>query len=149
MLKSLVKRALVILAILTAAAVLAPTALDVAQAKSNVVEDIQNEPLPPGASFAQVEQAVLSALTTRGWQLLKRSSGSVDAQYARRDFSVTINVSYTASAFSVTYKDSNGLRYDPESRTIHQNYNRWINNLRLDIPRLVSNAALGAPLPVK
>jgi hypothetical protein len=148
MFKSIARRAFIVLAALTFVNVATSTSFDAAQARSaRVVEDIENERLPAGANIAQVEQAVLSALTTRGWQLIARSTGTVDAQYARRGFSVTIRVTYSAEAYSIRYLDSTGLDYNPATRAIHPNYNRWIANLRVDIPRLVQNAVLGAPPP--
>jgi uncharacterized membrane protein len=146
MFKTFAQRVFITLAALTLLNVTAPVAFDIADARTaQVVQDIENEALPAGASIEQVEQAVLSSLTTRGWQLATRAPGSVDAQYARRGFSATIRVTYSATAFSIHYVESSGLQYNPTTRNIHPNYNRWIANLRVDIPRLVQNSILGAP----
>ena len=145
MLKNLGRRLFVLAASFALFAGVLPASFDVAHALP-VIENVENEALPAGATFEQVEQSVLTALTSRGWQIVSRSEGAVEAQYARRDFSVNIRVSYTASTFSVIYLDSVGLRYDPEDQTIHRNYNRWISNLRVDIARYVQNATMGAPI---
>jgi hypothetical protein len=113
--------------------------------RSNQIENVVNEPMPAGVSAAQAEAAVLQALSSRGWTVSKPSGGSVDATYARRDFSATINVAYSRTSYSITYKDSTGLKYDAAKGTIHPNYNKWIANLKLDITRLATNAANGVP----
>jgi hypothetical protein len=113
--------------------------------RANQIQNVENEPMPAGVTAAQAETAVLQALSSRGWTVQKPSGGSVDATYARRDFSATITVKYSKSAYSITYKDSSGLKYDAAKGTIHPNYNRWIANLKLDITRLATNAANGVP----
>jgi hypothetical protein len=110
---------------------------------------VENEALPSGATQAQVEAAVLKSLSDRGWTIMNRSAGKVEATYARdgrRGFSATIVVTYNKSSFSVAHKESTGLNYDAASGKIHGNYNRWINNLKADVMRLVSNAVAGVPI---
>lgn len=148
MLKAISRYAFMILASLAFLGLGSTTNYDAAYAASTqVIENVENEALPAGATIEQVETAVLSALTGRGWTLSARAPGSVDAQYARRGFTVTIRVTYTAQTYSIAYVESSGLNYDPETQRIHGNYNRWVRNLQVDIPRLVQNAVLGAPPP--
>jgi hypothetical protein len=120
-------------------------------ARTAAMMTVTDEPLPAGATMKQVEAAVLQSLSSRSWTIKNRSPGSVDAQYGRTDsrssFTVDITVTYTASSFSVVYKDSTGLSYDAQKGKIHANYNRWINNLKVDIVRNVNNAIQGAPAP--
>ncbi|MBI1358814.1 MAG: hypothetical protein GC155_00855 [Alphaproteobacteria bacterium] len=116
-------------------------------ARTAEIVNVENEKLPVATTAAKVEQAVLQSLSNRGWTILNRAPGKVDAQYARRDFSATITVTWTASAFSVMYKDSTGLSYDEGKHKIHTNYNRWVENLRTDVIRMVTNDANGVPPP--
>lgn len=112
---------------------------------SNKLANVENEPMPAGLTAAQAEAVVLQALSSRGWTVQKPSGGSVDATYARSNFSATITVKYSKTSYSITYKDSSGLKYDAAKGTIHPNYNKWITNLKLDITRLGTNAANGVP----
>src|SRR5262245_58196577 len=139
MIKFIAGRIFIVLASLFFINTVAATSFDAAHA-ARVLENVDNEALPPGATLAQVEQAVLTALTSRGWQITTRADGAADAQYARRDFSVTIHVTYSATTYSIHYVESTGLDYNAQRQTIHNNFNRWINNLRVDIPRLVQNS---------
>jgi hypothetical protein len=135
-----------ILAIALSAGVMA--AAPAHAAKTAAIMVVQDEALPPGATAAQVETAVLQSLSNRGWIIKARAPGSVDATYSRdgkKGFSVTINVAYSAKAMTVTHKESTGLSYDAGSQKIHANYNRWIGNLKADVARLVQNATMGVP----
>jgi hypothetical protein len=38
-----------------------------------------------------------------------------------------VDVNYSTRSYSITYKDSTELQYDGKS--IHQNYNGWVQNL--------------------
>lgn len=115
--------------------------------RASQLVNVANEPMPAGVTAQQAQMAVLQALSGRGWAVQKPSGGSVDATYARRDFSATITVTYSKTAYSITYKDSSGLNYNAEKGTIHPNYNKWIANLKLDIARFATNAANGIPTP--
>lgn len=118
-------------------------------ARTAPLVNVENEALPAGAKVGQVEAAVLQSLNSRGWTIMSRKGGVIDAQYARSgksEFSATIQVTYSATAFSIIYKDSTGLNYDPAKNKIHANYAKWIANLKLDITRMVSNAVNGVPI---
>ena len=48
-----------------------------------------------------------------------------------RDHVAVVDVRYTATTYSITYKDSTNLNY--RDGQIHKNYNGWIENLDRDI----------------
>ena len=91
--------------------------------------------VPAGVSVAKVEQIVGSALTARGWRIVKQVPGEIDGVYDPRDFSVTIAVHYDASKIQINYVTSNHLKYEVKNgvRYIHKNYASWIKNLVTDI----------------
>ena len=78
-------------------------------------------------------KAIYRAGHTRGWEMQKVSDGVVDATYARRGFTVTATITYTADTYKIDYKSSKGLKYDEKNQTIHKNYNSWIENLKRQI----------------
>jgi hypothetical protein len=82
-----------------------------------------------------VEQIVGSALTQRGWRIVKHVPGEVDAVYDPRAFSVTIAVHYDSQKIQINYVTSSNLRYEEKNgvRYIHKNYQSWIKNLVTDI----------------
>jgi hypothetical protein len=50
-----------------------------------------------------------------------------------RDHMAKVDIRYDTSVFSITYADSDNLKYNAEKNKIHRNYNSWVQNLRGDI----------------
>ncbi len=91
--------------------------------------------VPANVDAAKVEQIVGSALSMRGWRIVKHVPGEIDAVYDPRDFSVTIAVHHDARQIRINYVTSTNLRYEEKNgvRYIHKNYVSWIKNLVTDI----------------
>jgi len=79
-------------------------------------------------TLAEVEQSIIAAGATRGWNMLAvapgRISGILDV---RNKHHVEIRIDYDINSYSITYLNSRGLM--AENGMIHRNYNRWITNL--------------------
>ncbi|MFV0481044.1 MAG: hypothetical protein ACK5LP_03575 [Campylobacteraceae bacterium] len=75
----------------------------------------------------QVEQAILKAGVTEGWRMQKIKSGLISAIHSERGHSATVEIAYSASSYSIKYKDSVNLKYD--GANINQNYNSWVQSL--------------------
>jgi hypothetical protein len=71
------------------------------------------------------------ALTRRAYRITAREPGYIEAYYAARDVRADIRVSYTAATYSITYVNSQNLRYT--GARIDAHYNHWINNLDHDL----------------
>jgi hypothetical protein len=82
------------------------------------------------------------ALTRRTYRITAREPGYIEAYYAARDVRADIRVSYTATTYSITYVNSQNLRYT--GARIDAHYNHWVNNLDHDLQR---EFALPAPPP--
>lgn len=97
--------------------------------------DPQPIEVPSNVDVAKVEQIVGSALTSRGWRIIKHVPGEVDAVYDPRSFSVTIAVHYDVQKIQINYVTSTDLKYEEKNgvRYIHKNYESWIKNLVTDI----------------
>jgi len=91
--------------------------------------------VPAKVSPAQVEKAIKQALIKREWLIASDAPGKITANYARREFSVTIGIAYDAKEVRVTYLNSTDLKYEEKNgqRYIHKNYQSWIQNLITDI----------------
>lgn len=91
---------------------------------------IENVSTPAGTTTQDLEEAMDLAMRFRGWRIVRRLPGSWVAQIDVRDkHSATVQVDYTASAYTIRYLNSTGLGHDPATGAIHHNYNRWVNNL--------------------
>ena len=75
----------------------------------------------------QVKKAILLAGTEKGWQMKDVKPGLIQAEIMVSNLMAKIDIKYTATTFSITYKDSSNLRYD--GTVIHKRYNHWIRLL--------------------
>jgi len=82
----------------------------------------------------KVKEVILEACKNRGWAAREVSPGLIRAELnARQKHSATIEIPYSGASYSIIYKDSFNLRYNPATQTIHNQYNNWVINLRRDI----------------
>ena len=79
-------------------------------------------------SDAQLQQAILSALSNRGWKIDRVNPGKVNASInVRGRHYAEIDVIYNPSGYLIRYRNSRELDY--RDGKIHRNYNRWVANL--------------------
>ena len=94
------------------------------------VKDIPKTPINAlGASMEGVEKAILSAGASLGWIMKKRSLGLIEGTLSIRRHMAMVSINYSTTSYSIRYKDSSDLRYSATDKTIHSNYNGWIDNL--------------------
>src|SRR5712691_9274675 len=92
---------------------------------SNVVSQPVSTNRP--ASLDEVGNAIVRAGTSLNMQMLKAGPGLITATYTPRGPSATMEIRYDTKQYSITYKDSQGMRYDGSQ--IHKKYNIWVHNL--------------------
>jgi hypothetical protein len=83
------------------------------------------------ASAADVKKAIITAAgaTGRVWVVSEPSPGRLVATYHVRTHTVTTEIRYSATNFSVAYADSINMKYapGPDGRgVIHPFYNQWV-----------------------
>ena len=108
-------------------------ALGVAACQHPQVYNVEQAPLnaPASASLKQIQQAILSAGTKRGWMMRVAEPGHIVATHSRGSHSATVDVFFNTQTYSITYNASTDLDYDGER--IHGTYNRWVEYLKQDI----------------
>ena len=93
--------------------------------------DLYNVQGAPGASkavsMADVEQAIRRAGNGLGWQIVPQGPGKAEGILVLREHRAVVDITYDTKSYSIMYKDSSNLNYD--GKTIHSNYNGWIQNL--------------------
>lgn len=78
--------------------------------------------------------AIVRAGAKRGWTFEEIAPGHLVGNVAvRGKHFATVDVTFDASAFSITYNSSRNLNYSAERSEIHPNYNAWVSNLQKDI----------------
>lgn len=91
------------------------------------------KPLTPD----QVRGAIVRAGATLGWVMKDAGPGRLQGTLLLRTHQADVEIPYSASSYSITYKSSVNLQ--ESGGKIHKNYNGWILNLTRGI-----NAQLAA-----
>lgn len=81
----------------------------------------------PSATENEIEEAIWSAGRRLEWYIKKVGPGEMLGLYRKRTHTATVSISYDRTQFSITYQDSENLKYDGSK--IHKNYNVWIQTL--------------------
>ncbi len=85
-------------------------------------------------SRTDYKNAIIRAGTKRGWTFQDAGPGHlVGTLGVRGKHFATVDVLYDTNSFTINYRDSQNLNYDPATRQIHPNYNAWVTNLQQDI----------------
>ncbi len=104
-------------------------AISITACKTMPVYNVDNAALPisSGHSLEEVSAAIKRAGAGLGWQVKETTSGHNVGTLILRTHTAIVDINYTTTSFSITYKDSTNLKYD--GFEIHKNYNGWIQNL--------------------
>jgi hypothetical protein len=76
-----------------------------------------------------VTKAIQRAGIGLGWQIKEETPGHIVGTLFLRSHMAKVDITYTLDEYSINYKQSSNLDYNPENNTIHKNYNGWIQNL--------------------
>ena len=80
-------------------------------------------------SMEATYKAIKEAGQSLGWKIRKQQEGVAKGTLHLRSHVAVVRINYSASDYSITYVKSQNLKYDPETKEIHKNYNSWIKNL--------------------
>jgi len=96
---------------------------------ANVYNAVDN-PISVRTSEDKVFNAIRTAGAKMGWQIKKIKPGLAQGQLNLRRHLAIVEIPYSTISYSINYKSSMELDYDPETNTIHKNYNSWVQNLK-------------------
>ena len=90
------------------------------------------------ATLAEVESAILSAATasTPPWLMKVVKPGHIIGTLHNRRHTAIVDITFNTKAYSITYKNSTNLKYNPEGEggaMIHKGYNKWVGLLNAQI----------------
>jgi hypothetical protein len=93
------------------------------------VQNIESQPVSANrpASLDEIGNAIVRAGASLSMTMQKVRPGLVTATYTSRGLSATMEIRYDTRQYSITYKDSQGLKYDGSQ--IHKTYNNWVRSL--------------------
>ena len=84
----------------------------------------------------EVRTAIVRGGQSRGWEMTPGAPGHIVGTLYLRGNVAQVDIQYTTTTYSITYKNSQGLDYD--GTNIHSNYNGWIRNLDKAIAQQLS-----------
>jgi hypothetical protein len=93
------------------------------------IRDMTNQPVPPGLSSEQVSKVIQSAGNSLGWAMSETRPGLIEGNLFVRDHTAKIEIPFSSRSYSIRYVSSSNLKYNASNRSIHSNYNGWIQNL--------------------
>lgn len=93
-------------------------------------------------SLEQVQKAIIDAGIKQTWIMTPIKPGEMLGEYNVQSHQIHVLIPYTTKNYSILYKDSSNLRYDPVKRTIHVNYAKWIERLDNEIKARLSAAGM-------
>ncbi len=80
-------------------------------------------------SLDQVTKAIVDAGAERKWSMGVAKPGLIVGTLNVRSHLAVVDIPYTTKSYSITYKNSSNLNYDPAKQTIHNQYAEWIKYL--------------------
>ncbi len=83
------------------------------------------------ATANDVKKAILRAGTSLGWNMKEEKPGHIIGTLNLRSHMAQVDIKYSPSSYSITYRDSQNLNYD--GTNIHGNYNGWVQRLQQNI----------------
>ncbi|AIV04929.1 MULTISPECIES: hypothetical protein [Vibrio] len=104
------------------------------------VLNVEDTPVAYDLQNKQVKAAIVQSATNRGWTIEETSPGVLIAKINVRSHFAEVKIPYSNKYYSIIYLNSVNLK--ASDGKIHRNYNRWVNNLNVDIQRAL--ALLGA-----
>jgi hypothetical protein len=103
------------------------------------VRNIQNAPLVTTSQahpdMQKIGDAIIKAGTGLGWRMAQKDAGQIIGSLSVRTHRADVEIIYNQENYSIIYKDSSNLKYNPEKATIHRQYNNWVKNLDLAIQK--------------
>jgi len=96
------------------------------------VKDAPIESAKP-LTLDQVQKAIIDAGIKQTWIMTPIKPGEMLGEFNIQSHQIHVTIPYTTKNYSIPYKDSSNLRYDPVKRTIHVNYAKWIERLDNEI----------------
>ncbi|MGI2259700.1 hypothetical protein [Shewanella sp. GXUN23E] len=112
----------------------------VACGKMQPVKNVQSAPVAFNLTTEQVKSAILQSGIDRGWVMKEITPGVIRGEIFIRSHHAVVDIEYSDKSYSINYVSSDNLKYDEGK--IHRNYNRWVNNLDVDIKRALAKIAL-------
>ena len=96
------------------------------------IQNIENAPVNASSAnydLSDVTKAIKAAGVGLGWQMKEETPGHIVGTLNVRRHTAVVDITYTLDDFSISYRDSTNLKYNPGTNSIHSSYGKWVGNL--------------------
>ncbi len=97
--------------------------------RTAAIYNVDKDPVEAKVSSDKVYKAIKTAGYSKGWIITKVKPGLAMGKLNVRKHQAVVEIPYSSKSFSIKYKNSMNLKHNPETGTIHNNYNGWVQNL--------------------
>ena len=101
------------------------------------VYNVTNRPIVPSGgkpkTLNEVKAAILEAGRARRWTMREVEPGHLEATVRPGGLAAIVDIRYSTTSYSISYKRSEGVEYD--GTKIYSRYNTWIENLQQEIDK--------------
>ena len=101
------------------------------------VYNVTNRPIVPSGgkpkTLNEVKAAILEAGRARRWTMTEIEPGHLEATVHPGGRAAVVDIRYSTTSYSISYKRSEGVEYD--GTKIYSRYNTWIENLQQEIDK--------------
>ena len=80
-------------------------------------------------SLDEIREAIFAGCRYKRWTPSADGANRIVAEIPVRSHWAQVVISYNENSFSIEYKNSRNLDYNPKKNTIHRNYNKWVTLL--------------------
>lgn len=111
------------------ALILAVLLVTVIGCRSNPIRSVHEAPVTATGKYTtkDVKKVIERAGQSLGWGMKSVKPGLIIGTIFVRNHMAKVQIKYNKKNYSITYKDSAGLKYDGVN--IHRSYNNWVLNL--------------------
>jgi len=102
---------------------------------------------PGGLTANKVRKAIIDAATGLGWTVTSAGESVLEAKSPVKstghgNYCLFVDIAYTATGYTIKYKDSGGMGYNEKSQTIGGKGGQWLSNLDFRIQRELARMSL-------
>ncbi|AKL98324.1 hypothetical protein [Endomicrobium proavitum] len=80
-----------------------------------------------------VETAIMRACQDKDWTPVKKPDNIITATLHVIQHMIVVDINYSKTGYSITYKDSVNMQYNASKNKIHAKYSAWVANFSKSI----------------
>ena len=83
----------------------------------------------------EVEVAIMKGAAYKGWSVQKVDISTIQAKKIYKKQQLTVDIIFSSEDYTIYYRNSENMKYNPATKTISNEYKDWIYDLDVAIQR--------------